>query len=79
MQESNRFPDVSGKKDLIKLLVNRLVEDLADDEVQAESTDLVTQALQVLEFTTPDELEEVHHEVQLISHDAVEKEEIQYV
>jgi TfoX/Sxy family transcriptional regulator of competence genes len=79
LPSSGQWPNVAAKKVLIKALLERLVEDLADSEVQPESANLVLQMSVILAYATPEEITEIHREVKAMAHQSIEQDQIEWV
>jgi len=74
-----QWPNVSAKKTIVKALLERVVEDLADSEVQPESAHLVDQMVQILAFAAPEEIAEIHREVKGMARQSVDQEQVENV
>lgn len=77
MPSSGQWPNVAAKKVLVKALLERLVEDLADSEVQSESANLVLQMSVILAYATPEEITEIHREVKAMARQSVDQDQIE--
>ncbi|XP_055338826.1 vitellogenin-6-like [Paramacrobiotus metropolitanus] len=77
MLSAGQWPNVAAKKVLVKSLLDKLVEDLSDNEVEPESANLVLQLSLILQYATPEEVMEIHQTVKALSHQAFDHEQIQ--
>lgn len=59
--------------------MDRLVEDLSDNEVEPDSANVVLQLSVILEYATPEEVAEIHQAVKLMSHKSFDRDQIQWV
>ena len=76
-QQASQFPHTIAKKTLVKALLGRLVEDLADSEVEPESATLVMQLATTLKYASPAELADMHQEIKSIAHQSIQQEQIE--
>jgi hypothetical protein len=77
LQSSGQWENVAAKKTIVKALLDRLVEDLADDEVEPESANLVLQMSVILTYATPEEIAEIHAAVKGMARKSVDQEQVE--
>ncbi|GAU88667.1 Vitellogenin [Ramazzottius varieornatus] len=77
-RHASQFPHATSaaKKTLVKALLSRLVEDLADSEVEPESATVVLQLSMTLKYASPSELAEMHQEIKSIAQQSVQQEQV---
>ncbi|OQV17559.1 Vitellogenin-6 [Hypsibius exemplaris] len=76
-RQGAQWPNVAAKKTIIKALLDRLVEDLADSEVEPESANLVLQMSVILGYATHEEIAEIHREVKGMARQSFEQDQIE--